>query len=113
MDDSQESREGDGQSGASDGYLTFADAPWLKIDYERIERIDYPPLEMLCEPSEPFLFIGQRAMCVVLKGGGELWSAGDRSWRELERRKKIDAARLKLIEAEREYGEALGRSSCG
>jgi len=93
-------------SAATDCYLTFVDSPWIQISAERIARIDYPPVVTPLE-REPFEIMVPRAICVVMVDGGELWSAGDRSWRERERQNRIDAAKCKLMNAEREYREAL------
>lgn len=93
--------------------FAFSDSPWMQIELARIERIEYPPTPippLERDAREPPRFIGLQAICVVLKNGGELWSTGDRSWRERERQKRIHQASVKLMLAQEELRKAVGNA---
>lgn len=95
-------------SGSPPCYLAFSDSSWMQIPLDWIERIEYPPIEMPWD-QEPFAVLVPRAICVVTVDGREVWSQGDRSWRERERQRRLDAAHYKWLEAERECRETVAR----
>ena len=79
------------------GYLTFPDSPWLQISIDRIQRIDYPPLEL---PSgDPTMLIRRRRAIRVVTDTGERWSDGDRSWFDRKEDAAIAQATVELDQA--------------
>jgi len=76
--------------------------------WERIERIEHPPLE--CTADRPYVVL-PRAIRVVLTDGTVMWSRGDRSWYGKVCKERLEAAHAKYWNAKKEYDEAVERYS--
>ena len=64
-------------------YLTLPKYPWMKIPFDLIDRIEHPPIEETRNTKFGFSVFVPKAICIVLKDGGQFWTSGDRTWREI------------------------------
>ena len=86
-------------------YVTLSNRPWLQIPMDKIKRIDRPPINEIRDHDQ--FYTRPKAICVVTTDGNEIWSDGDRSWREREREQQLNFAYFKLTEARENYRKVL------